>query len=60
MTVTGKSSSTDVKEYTYDKSIYDLTQTDVWNGPTTTDLGGQSFPVTLTLTPWSMNVVIIQ
>ena len=60
LTVTGKSSSTDVKEYTYDKSIYDLTQTDVWNGPTTTDLGAQSFPVTLTLTPWSMNVVIIQ
>ena len=60
LTVTGKGSSTDVKEYTYDKSIYDLTQTDVWNGPTTTDLGAQSFPVTLTLTPWSMNVVIIQ
>jgi predicted heme/steroid binding protein len=60
LTVTGKSSSTDVREYTYDKSIYDLTQTDVWNGPTTTDLGAQSFPVTLTLTPWSMNVVILQ
>ena len=60
VTVTGKSSSTDVKEYTYDKSIYDLSQQDVWNGPTTADLGGQSLPLTLTLTPWSMNVVIIQ
>lgn len=60
LTVTGKSSSTGVKQYTYDKSIYDLTQTDVWNGPTTADLGAQSLPLTLTLTPWSMNVVIIQ
>lgn len=60
VTITGQSSSTDVKEYTYDKSIYDLTQTDVWNGPTTADLGAQSLPLTLTLTPWSMNVVIIQ
>ena len=60
VTVTGKSSSTDVTQYTYDKSIYDLTQTDVWNGPTTTDLGSQNLPLTLTLTPWSMNVVIIQ
>ncbi|HUA14761.1 MAG TPA: hypothetical protein VMG31_05645 [Verrucomicrobiae bacterium] len=60
ITLTGKSSSTDVKEYTYDKSIYDLSQTDVWNGPNTADLGSQSLPLTLTLTPWSMNVLIIQ
>jgi len=60
VTVTGKSSSTDVTEYTYDKSIYDLTQTNTWSDPTTSDLGAQSLPLTLTLTPWSMNVVIIQ
>src|SRR5215469_4667968 len=60
VTVTGRSSSTGVKEYTYDKSIYDLTQTDMWNGPTTIDLGAQGLPLTLTLTPWSMNVLIIQ
>jgi predicted heme/steroid binding protein len=60
VTVTGKSSSTDVMQYTYDKSIYDLSQQDVWNGPTTADLGTKSLPLTLTLTPWSMNVVIIQ
>lgn len=59
LTVTGQAASTDVKEYTYDKSIYDLTQTDVWNGPNTADLGPQSLPLTLTLTPWSMNVVIV-
>jgi hypothetical protein len=60
VTLTGISSSTDVKEYTFDKASYDQTQTDVWNSPTTTDLGAQSLPLTLTLTPWSMNVVIIQ
>lgn len=60
VTLTGKSSSPDVKEFTYDKSIYDLSQNDVWNGPNTADLGAQTFPLTLTLTPWSMNVVIIQ
>ena len=60
VTLTGKSSSTDVKEYTYDKSIYDLSQTDVWNGPSTSDLGQQSLPLTVTVTPWSMNVLIIQ
>jgi len=60
VTVTGKNSSTDVKEYTYDKSIYDLSQQDVWNAPTAADLGAQNLPLTLTLTPWSMNVVIIQ
>jgi predicted heme/steroid binding protein len=60
VTVTGRNSSTDVKEYTYDKSIYDLSQQDVWNAPTAADLGAQNLPLTLTLTPWSMNVVIIQ
>jgi len=60
VTVTGKSSSTDVKQYSYDEATYDQTQTDVWNGPNTSDLGPQSLPLTITLTPWSMNVLIIQ
>jgi predicted heme/steroid binding protein len=60
VTVTGRNSSTDVKEYAYDKSIYDLSQQDVWNAPTAADLGAQNLPLTLTLTPWSMNVVVIQ
>jgi len=56
---------------TYDKAIYDLSGspignpadpagTSTWAGPTTTTLGAQSLPLTLTLTPWSMNVVLIQ
>jgi hypothetical protein len=60
VSVTGSNSSTDVKEYTYDKSIYDLSQRDVWSAPTAADLGAQNLPLMLTLTPWSMNVVIIQ
>jgi hypothetical protein len=31
-----------------------------WVGPTTTALGAQALPLTVTLQPWSMNVVIIQ
>jgi hypothetical protein len=55
-------SSPGVTEYTYDKSIYDLTNSPTleWNGPTTTALGSQPLPMTVTLTPWSMNVFIIQ
>jgi len=60
VTITGKSSSTDVKEYSYDKAIYDNTQNLDWNPPNTTDLGEQQLPLTITLTPWSMNVLIIQ
>jgi hypothetical protein len=62
VTVTGESDSPDVTVITYDKSIYDETDatTPVWADPTTTDMGSQSLPMTLTLTPWSMNVVLIQ
>jgi len=58
--VTGQSSSSGVTLGTYDKAIYDQSQSNVWAGPTTTTLGAQSLPLTLTLTPWSMNVLIIQ
>ncbi len=57
--VSGKTTSTSVTETTYDKAIYDLSQSDDWAPPTTTSLGAQSLPLTLTLAPWSMNVVII-
>jgi len=57
--VSGKSSSTSVTETTYDKAIYDLSENNDWAPPTTTNLGAQSLPLTLTLAPWSMNVVII-
>ncbi|HTW80712.1 MAG TPA: hypothetical protein VME23_14290 [Terracidiphilus sp.] len=62
VTVDGEGSSPDVKVITYDKSIYDQTDaaTPVWAPPTTTDMGSESIPLTLTLTPWSMNVVLIQ
>ena len=45
---------------TYDKAIYDQSKTGVWAPPTTTSLGAKSLPLTLTLAPWSMNVVIIK
>jgi hypothetical protein len=55
---------------TYDKAIYDLSGsptgtppdpvgTSTWAQPSTTSMGAQTLPVTLTLTPWSMNVVVI-
>jgi hypothetical protein len=55
-------SSPDVKVTTYNKALYDQTNANpaVWATPTTTDMGTQSLPLTLTLTPWSMNVIIIQ
>jgi hypothetical protein len=57
-----QNSSTGVSVITYDKALYDQTNaaTPVWAAPTTTNLGAQSLPLTLTLTPWSMNVVIIK
>jgi hypothetical protein len=60
--VNGESSSPDVKVITYDKAIYDQTNstTPVWADATTTDLGPQPLPLNLTLTPWSMNVVLIK
>jgi hypothetical protein len=71
ITLTGKASSPSVNVTTYDKAIYDLSGsptgtppdpagTSTWAAPTLTSMGAQSLPLTLTLTPWSMNVVIIQ
>ena len=71
VTLSGKTSSSGVTVETYDKAIYDLSGsptgtppdpagTSTWAGPTTTTLGAQSLPLTLTLAPWSMNVVIIE
>jgi hypothetical protein len=54
--------SSDVTVITYDKAIYDQTNavTPVWADPATNDMGAQNLPLTLYLTPWSMNVVIIK
>jgi hypothetical protein len=70
ITLSGQTSATTVTVETYDKAIYDLSGsptgffpdpagTSTWAPPTTASLGAQSLPLTLTLTPWSMNVVII-
>jgi hypothetical protein len=61
VTLSSQTSSTGVTVITYDKTLYDQTNatTPVWADPTTTSLGVQTLPLTLTLTPWSMNVVII-
>jgi hypothetical protein len=63
VTLSGLSSATGVTVETYDKAIYDMSNpatTDTWAPPVTTTLGAQSLPLTLSLAPWSMNVVIIQ
>ena len=62
VTMSNQSASTDVTVMTYDKAIYDQTNSanPVWAAPTTTNLGAQTLPLTLTLTPWSMNVVTIK
>ncbi|HEU5351534.1 MAG TPA: hypothetical protein VFU55_08040 [Terracidiphilus sp.] len=60
ISLSSQSASTDVTMETYDKSIYDQSQGGVWAAPTSTDLGAQNLPLSLTLTPWSMNVIIIK
>jgi len=71
ISLTGQTSLSSVTVMTYDKAIYDLSGsptgtpadpagTSTWAPPTTTTTGAQTLPLTLTLTPWSMNVVIIQ
>ncbi len=71
VTLSGVASATSVSIETYDKAIYDLSGsptgffpdpvgTSTWAGPMTTNLGAQALPLTLSLAPWSMNVVIIQ
>jgi hypothetical protein len=71
ITLSGETSSSKVTVTTYDKAIYDLSGsptgtppdpvgTSTWAPPTTTSMGMQTLPLTLTLTPWSMNMVIIQ
>ena len=71
ITLSGQNSSAGVTQIYYDKAIYDLSGsptgtipdpsgTNTWAGPTTNNLGAQSLPLTVTLTPWSMNVFIIQ
>jgi hypothetical protein len=60
VSVTGESTSPGVTMTTYSKSIYDLSQSDTWNGASSNNMGSQALPLTVTLAPWSMNLVIIQ
>ena len=60
VTLSTETTSSDVSVETYSKALYDQSQNNVWAGPTTNDLGMQNLPLTLSLDPWSMNVVIIK
>jgi hypothetical protein len=60
VSLSSQTTSTDVSVETYSKALYDQSKTNVWPGPTTTDLGAQAMPLSITLDPWSMNVVIIK
>lgn len=59
LTVKGMTSASDVSMSTYDKAVYDRSKRGVWATPVTTDYGALSLPTTISLTPWSMNVVIL-
>jgi len=70
ITLSTQTTATSVTVETYDKAIYDQSGppgnpanplgTNTWAPPVTTPLGAQTLPLLLTLSPWSMNVVIIQ
>jgi hypothetical protein len=71
VTLSGQTSVTSATVTTYDKAIYDLSGsptgtfpdpsgTSTWGGPTTTSISSPTLPLSLTLAPWSMNVVIIK
>jgi hypothetical protein len=71
VSLSAESATSSVTVETYSKAIYDSSGsptgtppdpagTNTWAAPTTTNLGAQSLPLSLTLAPWSMNVVIIE
>jgi hypothetical protein len=60
VTLSAQSATSGVTIQTYSKAIYDQSQTGVWAAPATANLGAQSLPLSLSLNPWSMNVVIIK
>jgi len=62
VTLSGQTSVSTVTVETYDKALYDQSNpagTNTWAAPTTTTITSPTLPLTLTLTPWSMNVVLI-
>lgn len=60
VSLSGQASSAGVTMQTYSKAIYDQSQSNVWAAPTSTSLGVQALPLSVTLEPWSMNVMIIK
>lgn len=60
VSLSSQDTSSDVSVETYSKAIYDRSQNNVWADPTSSDMGAQNLPLTLSLAPWSMNVVIIK
>jgi hypothetical protein len=60
VSLSSQNTSSDVSVETYSKAIYDQSQNNVWADPTSTDMGAQNLPLTFSLAPWSMNVVIIK
>jgi hypothetical protein len=58
--LSGQSAAYSVTVQTYSKAIYDQSQSNFWAPPTTSSLGAQTLPLTLTLAPWSMNVVVVK
>jgi hypothetical protein len=60
VSLSSQNASSDVSVETYSKAIYDQSQNNVWADPTTADMGAQNLPLTMSLAPWSMNVVIIK
>jgi hypothetical protein len=70
ITLSGQTTASTVTVETYNKAIYDLSGspagnppdpagTSTWAPSTTTSISSPTLPLNLTLTPWSMNVVII-
>jgi hypothetical protein len=56
----GQEAASRVTVQTYSKALYDQSQSNTWAPPTTANLGAQALPLTLTIAPWSMNVVIVK
>jgi hypothetical protein len=60
LSLSAQTTSSDVVVETYSKALYDQSKNNVWAEPTSTDLGAKTLPLSLTLDPWSMNVVTIK
>jgi hypothetical protein len=58
--LSGQSYSSSVILKSYSKALYDQSKDNVWADPVTTDMGTRTMPITLTLAPWSMNVLLIK